>query len=60
MNLTGSRGRVLLAAKAFLAAGLWLLAGAVGAAHDARVPAALGAAIACGYLYQGPPFRCVR
>jgi hypothetical protein len=59
VNLTGSRRGVLLAAKAFLAAGLWLLAAAIGAAHDGRVAAMLAAAIACGYLYQGPPFRWV-
>lgn len=57
MNLTGNRTAVLAAAKAFLVAGLWLLGACVGAANDWRVVGALGAAIACGYLYQGPPFR---
>lgn len=59
VNLTGSRGGVLAAAKLFLAAGAWLLATAIGAgaAGDARVPAMLAAAVACGYVYQGPPFR---
>lgn len=59
VNLTGSVAGVLAAAMAALAAGLALLAAGVGGAGDARVPAMLGAAIACGYLYQGPPFRCV-
>jgi 1,4-dihydroxy-2-naphthoate octaprenyltransferase len=48
---------VLLTAKLFLAAGLSLLAGNINTAHDPRVLAMLGAAIVCGYVYQGPPFR---
>jgi hypothetical protein len=57
VNLTGSRGGVLAAAAAFFAAGAALLARHCGGAGDARVGAMLGAAIACGYVYQGPPFR---
>ncbi|WIA34374.1 hypothetical protein OEZ86_012710 [Tetradesmus obliquus] len=57
VNLTGNRNGVLLTAKLFLAAGLGLLAGNINTAHDPRVLYMLGAAIVCGYVYQGPPFR---
>jgi 1,4-dihydroxy-2-naphthoate octaprenyltransferase len=57
VNLTGSRGGVLAAAAAFFAAGVALLVRFCSAAGDQRVAAMLGAAIACGYVYQGPPFR---
>lgn len=59
VNLTGNRNGVLLTAKLFLAAGLGLLAGNINTAHDPRVLYMLGAAIVCGYVYQGPPFRWV-
>lgn len=58
VNLTGSRGLVLGLSAAFFAAGAWLLAGGLGAAASGAPAAMLAAAIACGYIYQGPPFRC--
>lgn len=59
VNLTGNRTGVLLLSKLFLAAGLGLLSSSIAAATqtDGRVTAMLAAAIACGYVYQGPPFR---
>ncbi|KAF6265571.1 UbiA prenyltransferase family-domain-containing protein [Scenedesmus sp. NREL 46B-D3] len=57
VNITGNRNGVLLTAKLFLAAGLSLLAANINTAHDPRVLSMLGAAIVCGYVYQGPPFR---
>jgi 1,4-dihydroxy-2-naphthoate octaprenyltransferase len=57
VNLTGNRTAVLLLSKLFLAAGVGLLGASIAAAHDGRVAAMLGAAICCGYVYQGPPFR---
>ena len=57
VNLTGSRVGVLAASLAFLVAGVALLAAQLASAPDARVGPMLAAAIACGYLYQGPPFR---
>jgi 1,4-dihydroxy-2-naphthoate octaprenyltransferase len=57
VNLTGSRSGVLAASFAFLAAGVALLARFCSAAGDVRVGVMLATAIACGYLYQGPPFR---
>ena len=53
----GNRSGVLIVAKLFLAAGVALLAGNINHAHDSRVLVMLGLAIACGYIYQGPPFR---
>lgn len=58
VNLTGNRTAVLLVSKLFLLAGLGLLGTGIAAAADARVSAMLAAAIVCGYVYQGPPFRC--
>jgi hypothetical protein len=58
VNLTGSVGGVLLTSKAFLAAGVALLAHVLGTAtHGHAAAIMLAAAIACGYVYQGPPFR---
>eukprot|EP00877_Chromochloris_zofingiensis_P007993 jgi/Chrzof1/3447/Cz12g25220.t1 len=57
VNLTGSRTLVMTAAWAFFALGLALLGVHIGAAHDSRVTSYLATAIACGYVYQGPPFR---
>lgn len=58
VNLTGgNRTLVLLLSKAFLVAGLGLLGCSIAAAADGRVSGMLAAAIACGYVYQGPPFR---
>jgi 1,4-dihydroxy-2-naphthoate octaprenyltransferase len=57
VNITGNRNGVLLTAKLFLAAGLSLLAANINTAHDPRVLYMLAAAIVCGYVYQGPPFR---
>jgi 2-carboxy-1,4-naphthoquinone phytyltransferase len=59
VNLTGSRPLVLTVSLLFLAAGLSLLARFTTAAGDARVLAMLAFSIACGYVYQGPPFRSV-
>lgn len=59
VNLTGNRIGVLLLSKLFLLAGLGLLGSSIAAAADVRVSAMLAAAIACGYVYQGPPFRWV-
>jgi 1,4-dihydroxy-2-naphthoate octaprenyltransferase len=61
VNLTGNRNGVLLLSKLFLLAGVGLLGSGIAeaAAVDSRVPAMLAAAIVCGYVYQGPPFRCV-
>lgn len=59
VNLTGNRNAVLLVSKLFLLAGVGLLGTGIAAAADARVSAMLAAAIVCGYVYQGPPFRCV-
>jgi len=58
VNLLGGRqGAVLAASGVVLAAGLWGL-GATVVGTGGEVPLAmLGAAIACGYVYQGPPFR---
>jgi 1,4-dihydroxy-2-naphthoate octaprenyltransferase len=61
--LTGGRAwPVLLLSLAFLAGGGALLAQEVGRASAAPGAAAaasamLAAAVACGYVYQGPPFR---
>eukprot|EP00955_Chlamydomonas_euryale_P094835 364896-Chlamydomonas_euryale.AAC.11 len=43
-----------------LAAGAGLLAWLLAASSDGRPAALLAASIACGYMYQGPPFRCAR
>jgi hypothetical protein len=45
---------VLLTANLFLAAGMSKLAVNI---SDTRVLSMLVAAILCGYIYQGPPFR---
>ncbi len=59
VNLTGGKkGLVLGIANVFLAAGLTLMGMSLGQAGDSTRPALmLLAAIACGYIYQGPPFR---
>jgi 1,4-dihydroxy-2-naphthoate octaprenyltransferase len=57
VNLTGSRTGVLLLSTLFLTAGCGLLGASIHAVHDSRVAAMLSAAICCGYVYQGPPFR---
>ncbi|KAI3438518.1 hypothetical protein D9Q98_000946 [Chlorella vulgaris] len=58
VNMLGGNARlVFLLATAFLAAGggllVWLLQGA----GNPLAPRMLGAAVAMGYVYQGPPFR---
>ena len=50
---------VLAAANAFLVVGVSLLYYLITATQDWRVAAMLAVSIACGYVYQGPPFRCV-
>jgi len=57
VNLTGNRTAVLVLSKAFLVCGLLLLGWGISSAGDSRIAAMLGVAIACGYVYQGPPFR---
>lgn len=58
MNLTGQWAGVLALGNVCLAAGAFLLHSATKLAGDAHVGLALAVAIAMGYLYQGPPFRC--
>ncbi len=48
---------MLAAAAGFFVAGVALLARFIGGAQDPRIGVMLGLAIACGYVYQGPPFR---
>lgn len=57
VNLTGSRTLVLALSAAFFFAGGTQLWSVVIQAADGSVAAMLAAAIACGYVYQGPPFR---
>eukprot|EP00879_Flechtneria_rotunda_P013950 GHRR01014570.1.p1 GENE.GHRR01014570.1~~GHRR01014570.1.p1 ORF type:complete len:382 (+),score=117.61 GHRR01014570.1:352-1497(+) len=57
VNLTGNRNGVLLLAKLFLVAGMALLGTNINAAAYNTVLQMLGLAIACGYIYQGPPLR---
>jgi 1,4-dihydroxy-2-naphthoate phytyltransferase len=57
VNLTGSRIKVLVVAVAFLFAGSGLLFSLLSTVPNVLVPKMLYAAICCGYLYQGPPFR---
>lgn len=59
VNVTGNRPAVFAAAVAFFMAGVALLGRFIGGAQDPRIGTMLGLAIACGYVYQGPPFRCV-
>ena len=59
VNLTGGKhGLVLLVANLFLLAGAGLLTRLIASSADGRPAGMLMAAIACGYVYQGPPFRC--
>ncbi|CAG9466076.1 unnamed protein product [Pedinophyceae sp. YPF-701] len=57
VNLTGSRGKVLALANALLAAGVAWLSYTVLSSGGTIAGLMLAAAIACGYVYQGPPFR---
>lgn len=57
VNLTGSQAGVLGAALACLAGGAGGILWGASAVGDARVAWLLLAAIACGYVYQCPPFR---
>jgi len=58
VNLIGGNWRLVLAASALaLAAGVRLLAKHVLATGSAVPGYMLLAAICCGYVYQGPPFR---
>ena len=49
---------MLLLAKALLLAGVGLLGHLIAGCGDGRPAAMLAFSIACGYVYQGPPFRC--
>ncbi|CAK9227421.1 unnamed protein product [Sphagnum troendelagicum] len=57
VNMTGSREGVLRVAYLFLLAGFCGLVRVALEVGDIRVTALLTAAIACGYVYQCPPFR---
>ncbi|CAI5520179.1 unnamed protein product [Closterium sp. Naga37s-1] len=57
VNLTGSRFRVLAAAFLMLGVGLAGIFSGAAAVADPRVGWLLAASIACGYVYQCPPFR---
>eukprot|EP00899_Mesostigma_viride_P003271 jgi/Mesvir1/12945/Mv05960-RA.1 len=57
VNLIRNQRLVLLVAYACLAAGLALIAMSGSVARDPRVLRYLLGAIACGYVYQCPPFR---
>lgn len=57
VRLVGSVAKVHAAAAAALVAGGGGLAALAWAGGDARVGALLAAAVACGVLYQAPPFR---
>jgi hypothetical protein len=59
VNVTGNRAVVLAAAVGFFVGGVALLGRFIGGAQDPRIGVMLGLAIACGYVYQGPPFRWV-
>ena len=59
VNLTGKRGLVLALANMFLLLGVLWLGRLVSITRDVRVGVMLAVAIACGYVYQGPPFRSV-
>ena len=54
---TGNRGAILGLACLSLAAGAALFGSLMAYLGDARIPALLCAAVAVGYMYQGPPFR---
>lgn len=57
VNLTGNRTLVLVLANVLLVAGVSLLATLISTTADARPALMLAFSIACGYVYQGPPFR---
>ena len=57
VNLVGNWRKVFLVANLFLVAGAGLLFGIVSAVPNELATKALYAAICCGYVYQGPPFR---
>lgn len=59
MNLTGLPWLSILGISlAFLALGVRKLSSALAAGASPEASWLLGVAIFCGYLYQGPPFRC--
>lgn len=57
VNLTGNRTAVLFAANALLAVALVIFFRLLRIPGDPRPVQMLGAALAMGYAYQGPPFR---
>lgn len=57
VNLTGNRFLVGSAAVAFFALGTGLLWALISQTGDMRPAALLAFSMACGYVYQGPPFR---
>eukprot|EP00889_Picochlorum_renovo_P007445 jgi/Picre1/34475/NNA_001943.t1 len=57
VNLTGDWRKVFLIANAFFILGVGILFSIIAQVPNEFVTKALYAAICCGYLYQGPPFR---
>jgi len=57
VNLTGNLPGVFAGAFAAFVAGGALLSSNIAHALDPRIGQMLAVAIACGYVYQGPPFR---
>lgn len=57
VNLTGNWSLVFWLSIAFLVVGVSLLGTLISSTGDFRVAALLAFSIACGYVYQGPPFR---
>lgn len=57
VNLTGNWSLVFWLSIAFLVLGVSLLARLITIGGDMRVAGMLAFSIACGYVYQGPPFR---
>ncbi|GMH36254.1 hypothetical protein BSKO_04122 [Bryopsis sp. KO-2023] len=57
VNLTGNRSVVLAGSIVALIAGIGLLATSLGTPNFSTSLGLLAFSIACGYVYQGPPFR---
>lgn len=57
VNLTGNRNLVLLGSIAAFIAGTGVLATSLGSVNYQTSLALLAFSVACGYVYQGPPFR---
>ena len=59
VNLTGNLSLIFQVSMALLTIGIALLASVILTNRAPSATPLLGLAIICGYLYQGPPFRCV-